>query len=298
MRLLMLERFAQPSPSLREILGSLRGYHFANALVSFLFACTGPVALILTVGIAGGLKPAEIASWVSLAFMLGAVITFAMSYLYRQPLAIAWTIPGTAIVGAGFPRRVSTDNAPYFRFHRWCANLRILGIDHLRSVPGVPASHPFIERLIGTIRREFLDHTLFWDEQDLVRKLAAFTDYYNRHRAHAGVRGRTPAEAAGAPAPMRADLLNHAWKSLSTACSSCRAPHECYFRHAQVVEGPKSAGRVQERNAQTTLLSGVTSIACTGGLAGSSLLDHWLNQLLMTVFPLGRRLEVCRLERA
>ena len=101
MRLLMLERFAQPRPNFREIMGSLRGHHFANALVSFLFACTGPVALILTVGIAGGLKPAEIASWVSLAFMLGAVITFTMSWIYRQPLAIAWTIPGTAIVGAG-----------------------------------------------------------------------------------------------------------------------------------------------------------------------------------------------------
>jgi benzoate membrane transport protein len=101
LRLLMLERFAQPRPSFREIMGSLRGHHFANALVSFLFACTGPVALILTVGIAGGLKPAEIASWVSLAFMLGAAITFAMSFFYRQPLAMAWTIPGTAIVGAG-----------------------------------------------------------------------------------------------------------------------------------------------------------------------------------------------------
>lgn len=101
MRLLVLERFAQPRPSFREIMGSLNGHHFASALVSFLFAVTGPVALILTVGIAGGLKPAEIASWVSIAFMLGAVITFAMSYAYRQPLAMAWTIPGTAIVGAG-----------------------------------------------------------------------------------------------------------------------------------------------------------------------------------------------------
>lgn len=119
-----------------------------------------------------------------------------------------------AIVGAGIPRRVSTDNAPYFRFHRWSANLRILGIDHLRSVLGVPASHPFIERLIGTIRREFLDHTLFRDEQDLVRKLSAFTFYYNRDRAQAGVHGLSPAEAAGAPTPLRADLLNHAWKSL------------------------------------------------------------------------------------
>jgi benzoate membrane transport protein len=101
LRLLVLERFARPWPSAGEMAGGLRGHHVANALVSFLFACTGPVALILTVGIAGGLKPAEIASWISIAFGLGGVITFAMSYFYRQPLAMAWTIPGTAIVGAG-----------------------------------------------------------------------------------------------------------------------------------------------------------------------------------------------------
>jgi benzoate membrane transport protein len=97
----MLERFARPGPTLGEIAGGVRGHHLANALVSFLFACTGPVALILTVGIAGDLKPAEIASWISVAFGLGGLITFAMSVLYRQPLAMAWTIPGTAIVGAG-----------------------------------------------------------------------------------------------------------------------------------------------------------------------------------------------------
>jgi len=101
LRLLVLERIARPRPSFAEIVASVRGHHLANALVSFLFACTGPVALILTVGIAGGLKPAEIASWISVAFGLGGVITLTMSLLYRQPLAMAWTIPGTAIVGAG-----------------------------------------------------------------------------------------------------------------------------------------------------------------------------------------------------
>jgi len=100
-RFIVLERVSRPSPGLGDILGGVRGHHLANAVVSFLFACTGPVALILTVGIAGGLKPAEIASWISVAFGLGGVITFTMSYLYRQPLAMAWTIPGTAIVGAG-----------------------------------------------------------------------------------------------------------------------------------------------------------------------------------------------------
>ncbi|MCW5774032.1 MAG: benzoate/H(+) symporter BenE family transporter, partial [Rhodospirillaceae bacterium] len=100
MRLIVLEPVVRPHPLASEILGGVRGYHFANALVSFLFACTGPVALILTIGIAGGLKPHEIASWISIAFGLGGVITFLMTYLYRQPLAMGWTIPGTAIAGA------------------------------------------------------------------------------------------------------------------------------------------------------------------------------------------------------
>jgi hypothetical protein len=31
------------------------------------------------------------------------------------------------------------------------------------QVPFVPVSHPFVERLIGTIRQEFLDHVLIWN---------------------------------------------------------------------------------------------------------------------------------------
>ena len=34
-----------------------------------------------------------------------------------------------------------------------------------KSIPYVPLSHPFGERLIGTIRREYLDHILFWTTQ-------------------------------------------------------------------------------------------------------------------------------------
>ena len=39
--------------------------------------------------------------------------------------------------------------------------------------------HPFIERLIGTIRREYLDRTLFWTTADLETKLFDFQRYYN-----------------------------------------------------------------------------------------------------------------------
>ena len=54
----------------------------------------------------------------------------------------------------------------------------------VKSVPYAPVSHPFIERLIGTIRREYLDRVLFWNALDLARKLEAFGDYYNCHRVH------------------------------------------------------------------------------------------------------------------
>jgi transposase InsO family protein len=70
--------------------------------------------------------------------------------------------------------------------------LRIRGVDENKSIPYTPRSHPFIERLIGTIRREFLDPTLFWNAVDLERKLGTFKDYYNRSRTHASLGGSTP----------------------------------------------------------------------------------------------------------
>ena len=56
----------------------------------------------------------------------------------------------------------------------------------------MPLSHPFVERLIGTIRRECLDRTLFWTAADLEMKLLDSQRYYNGHRTHAGLDGRTP----------------------------------------------------------------------------------------------------------
>src|SRR3954449_5889676 len=66
------------------------------------------------------------------------------------------------------------------------ANLRILDVREVKTVPYVPLSHPFVERLIGTIRRECLDRTLFWTAADLETKLHDFQRYYNGHRTHAG----------------------------------------------------------------------------------------------------------------
>jgi hypothetical protein len=76
----------------------------------------------------------------------------------------------------------------------------------------VPCSHPFVERLIGTIRREYLDQVPFWNAIDLTRKLEEFKTYYNAHRVHRSLDGSTPAQRCGEPPPTRAALDRYAWR--------------------------------------------------------------------------------------
>ncbi len=56
------------------------------------------------------------------------------------------------ISGPIAPWYLSSGKDPLFEFHQWNANLRILEIAEVKTVPNVPISHPFVERLIGTIR--------------------------------------------------------------------------------------------------------------------------------------------------
>src|SRR4030095_353195 len=65
-------------------------------------------------------------------------------------------------------------------------------VAEIKTVPYVPLSHPFVERLIETIRREYLDCTLFWTTVDLENKLLEFRDYFNSDRTHHSLAGRTP----------------------------------------------------------------------------------------------------------
>ena len=113
----------------------------------------------------------------------------------------------------GTPSALSSDHDPLFEFQRWKANLRILEVVEIKTVPHVPLSHPFIERLIGTIRREFLDHVPFWGSRDLQRKLPHFRDYYNRERTHAALAGCTPHVNADNARPPTLEFASYRWRS-------------------------------------------------------------------------------------
>ena len=82
-----------------RVLKDFGAQYAASALVAFLFATSGPVAIILSVGARGGLSEADIASWIFAAFVVNSVISVAFSLHYRQPLVFLWSIPGAVLVG-------------------------------------------------------------------------------------------------------------------------------------------------------------------------------------------------------
>jgi benzoate membrane transport protein len=95
----LIERPVRPLPGLRRLLRDLGAAYAANGLIGLIFAATGPVAVILAVGAQGGLTQEQLASWIFGAFFLNGILTVLACWLYRQPLAFFWTIPGTVLVG-------------------------------------------------------------------------------------------------------------------------------------------------------------------------------------------------------
>jgi len=75
------------------------------------------------------------------------------------------------------PKYLSSDHDPLYRFHQWQGHLRVLEVTEIKTVPRVLLSHPFVERLIGTIR-ECLDQMHFWTAADLEEQLPNFQQYF------------------------------------------------------------------------------------------------------------------------
>jgi transposase InsO family protein len=70
--------------------------------------------------------------------------------------------------------------------------VKAMGIKQVLSAPRSPWQRAYIERVIGTIRRECLDHVIVWSEAGLSGHLRRFADYYHRSRTHLGLEKDTP----------------------------------------------------------------------------------------------------------
>lgn len=94
-----LESPIRPPTRWHTVLRDAGTVYSVNGVIGFIFAATGPVAVILAVGTRGGLSESDLASWVFGSFFLNGLVTLLFCWLYRQPLAFFWTIPGTVLVG-------------------------------------------------------------------------------------------------------------------------------------------------------------------------------------------------------
>lgn len=117
------------------------------------------------------------------------------------------------ISGKSLPKYLSSDNDPLFEYKKWKANMRVLDIKEIKTVPYVPVSHPFIERLIQTIKYEYLDKILFFNYLDLELKLLQFQKYYNNNRSHWALTAKTPSEEYCKTQKENISIDSYRWKA-------------------------------------------------------------------------------------
>ena len=98
--------------------------------------------------------------------------------------------PGSIPVGRA-PRYLLRDRDRVFG-HEFVEQVKSMGIKQVLSAPRSPWQRGYVERLIGTVRRECLDHVIVFNERSLCRHLRAFCDYYHRSRTHLALQKDSP----------------------------------------------------------------------------------------------------------
>lgn len=95
----ILERPQLVVPHPLEIAANADRHNIVNGLVGFLFAVSGPLAILLAVATKGGLSETDINSWIFAGYGIGGGLSILFSLIYRQPIGMAWTIPGAVLLG-------------------------------------------------------------------------------------------------------------------------------------------------------------------------------------------------------
>src|SRR4051812_12815928 len=81
------------------------------------------------------------------------------------------------------PRYLLRDRDRIFG-HDFIQQVKVMGIKQVLSAPRSPWQRAYVERVIGSIRRECLDHVIVFSEGSLRRTLASYGAYYHQWRTH------------------------------------------------------------------------------------------------------------------
>jgi putative transposase len=154
---------------------------------------------------------------VAVDFFLVPTLTFRLLFVFvvlrherRELLHINVTDHPTAVWTAqqiieAFP----DDSAPRFLVRdrdtiygeEFTRRVKRMGIYEVRITPRAPWQNPFVERVIGSLRRECLDHCLILSEAHLRRLLRAYGAYYNTTRPHQSLDHNSPQPRVIEPPP-------------------------------------------------------------------------------------------------
>ncbi len=86
--------------------------------------------------------------------------------------------------------------------------VRSMGIEEVLTAPGSPWQNAYCERLIGSIRRECLDHVVVLNELHLLRVLRSYASYYHDSRTHRALDGDSPDGRAVEP-PEQGEVITY-----------------------------------------------------------------------------------------
>ncbi len=78
--------------------------------------------------------------------------------------------------------------------HRFRERVRVMGIEQVVTAPRSPWQNAYVERVLGSIRRECLDHIIIFNERHLRRVFSSYVDYYHRSRTHLALAKDCPVE--------------------------------------------------------------------------------------------------------
>ena len=106
---------------------------------------------------------------------------------------------------AQLPRYLLRDRDAIFG-HEFQEQVRDMGICEVLSAPRSPWQRAYVERVIGSIRRECLDHVIVFQESSLRRTLKSYIDYYHRSRTHLSL-GKDAPEPRAIQPPEKGDVV-------------------------------------------------------------------------------------------
>ncbi len=115
-----------------------------------------------------------------------------------QSATVVLEVVRAAIVAYGTPQEMLTDNGSQYvtwrgtsAFHR---EMDKRGIKQIVAKPQRPQTLGKVERFWGTLWRECIETSVFFDLDDARRRIGHFIDYYNFQRPHRGIDGLVPAD--------------------------------------------------------------------------------------------------------